>query len=578
MPPNLGSKGILDVVYCYQMGTQARWHVLPPVSEEDALRLSPILHQGEGPLAAQLLFNRGLRDARTAQAFLSISEDLSHDPFLLADMQTAVKRLHQAVSSEEHLCVFGDFDADGLTGAAILYQALRALGGRVMPHIPHRVTEGYGLNNAALDSLAENGVTLVITTDCGVNAVEEVTYARQLGMDVIVTDHHTISSMAPAAAVINPKRSDSAYPFRDLAGVGVAFKLAQALFLDAGKPLPEDFGDLIALGTIADLVPLLGENRYLVGRGLESLNRSTRPGLVELMRRAGLSPGKIDSRAVSHTLAPRLNASGRIDHSITSFKLLITDSSEEAKALADELEKNNAQRQQLTEEALALAREQAASQEGSPILLAMGPFTPGVTGLIASRLVDEFSRPAIVIALGEKESRGSARSIPEFNVISALIDCKDILSRFGGHPKAAGFTVSNNHIDALHKRLVASAASLPAETLLPTITIDGQIPLSSMGPEAWRTVKQFAPFGMSNPEPVFLSNRVKISESRMVGDNHLLLKIHDGKMTWPAIGFKRGEDAGAIGPWADIVYNLAIDRWGNGELLELRLCDWRPAT
>lgn len=534
------------------------------------------------PLMVQVLYNRGLHEPGEVDAFLYAIDELEADPFLLADMDRAIARLTRALERDETIAVFGDFDVDGVTGTAILVECLSQSGNRIIPHIPHR-SQGYGLNNAALEHLKSDGVDLVVTVDCGINAVEETAFAASIGLDVIITDHHAIPPALPAAvAVVNPHRPDSAYPFRELCGAGVAYKLAQAvaLSMENGSFDVEDCLDLAALGTIADLVPLVGENRFLVRRGLDLINQSPRLGLRELIRTARLTLGAIDAESVAYSLAPRLNSAGRLDHALVSYRLLTTSSIEEAQEIADVLEVQNAQRQKLTQSGLVEAREKALAQvERYPLVMVGSPnFKPGVIGLVASRLSEEFYRPAIVVEMGETSSRGSARSIPQFDIQWALSQCADLLTRFGGHPMAAGFTVPNENLTALNERLVELArAALDVEVLAPSICVDVQVNLNELNWKVMEDLQGLAPFGKGNPSPTFLTRGVRLLECRRAGNEHLRLKLHDGRLTWPAVAFGLGGiDKLPPDCRLDIIYRLTVDNWDGQRKLQLEIEDLRP--
>ena len=387
------------------------------------------------------------------------------NPFRLRGMNEAVERIRHAIRAWEPIAVYGDFDADGVTSTALMVQTLSALGADVRPYIPHRVDEGYGLNNGALAELKRDGVKLVITVDCGIRSVDEVAFANRLGLDMIITDHHSVGpKLPPALAVINPKRSDCDYPFRDLAGVGLAFKLAQGLLRsnlqvsirrDLTVELDEsDLLDLVALGTVADLAPLLGENRSLVTRGLDRLNQPQRPGLQALMKQAGLAPGQVTASTIGFVLGPRLNAAGRMEDARLAYELLQTEDVVKAAQLAGELDRLNARRKEITAQSLEAAQAQieANGSDGYLHLVAGEEFLAGIVGLVAGRLAEQYYRPALVVELGDLQSRGSARSIAEFDITMALDRCADagLLVKHGGHAAAAGFTVENSKIDALH--------------------------------------------------------------------------------------------------------------------------------
>jgi single-stranded-DNA-specific exonuclease len=556
----------------------SHWQMPPRLPAEHLARTKNL-----SPLIAQLLYNRGITEPDQVEPFLAADERLLADPFLLPDMDKAISRVYRALLSAENIAIYGDFDADGITATTLLAQGISSLGGRVIPYIPRRIEEGYGLNHAALESLHKQGVSLVVTVDCGISTVDEVERAQSMGLDVVITDHHTVpSQIPPAIAAVDPKRADSHYPFPELAGVGVAFKLLQALHSALGNEERLDhLLDLVALGTVADMVPLLGENRYLVKRGLEVLNSANRLGLREMARSAGLPLGSIDSDTISWVLAPRLNAAGRLDHAITSHDLLSTNSEEEARKLANLLETKNAERQRLTEQVVKKAREKLLTLGTDSPLLMVGDqdFPSGVVGVIAGRLAEEFYRPTIVFELGKESSRGSARSIPEFNVIAALTQCADLLSRFGGHPMAAGFTTPTKNLPHLQERLVEIAASQLADLdLRPVITIDAEIPLSSLQGKAFHMTQQLAPFGRANPLPTFLSRGVKVIEYRSLGSKgeHIRLKLMDGNVTWAGMAFRLGNLIDDVTSRLDIVYNLEVDRWRGREMLQLNILDFAP--
>jgi single-stranded-DNA-specific exonuclease len=551
-----------------------RWNILPPAPEEQ------LSTSGLSPLIAQLLYNRGISPPAQLEAFLSGDKRLAGDPSRLPDIEPAVARIYRALLSGETMAIYGDFDADGITGTAILVQGLSKLGGKTVPYIPHRLTEGYGLNVTALENLHKQGVSLVITVDCGITALNEVERARQMGLDVIITDHHSpLPEMPPAVATINPKRADSGYGFSELTGAGVALKLLQALFQNLGKEGQlEELMDLAAIGTVADIAPLSGENRYLVKEGLKLMNTSPRLGLGEILSQAGLKPGNLSAESISWTIAPRLNAAGRLAHAMTSYKLLMTESPQEARDLASWLEEKNAERQRLTTKVLAIAREQIVGQGITPLLVAADKDYPlGIAGLIAGRLADEFYRPAIVVRTGETVSSGSGRSIPEFNIIQALTECRQLLSHFGGHSQAAGFTLPTENLPQLEKELAQLAAEqLAGADLRPQLDIDAQVALPSLSGDTFSTIQQLAPFGRGNPSPTFLSQRAEVIDCRTMGNGaeHLRLKLKQGDTVWDGVGFRLGGYLSEISPQLDIVYNLEIDRWGGKERLRLNLVDF----
>lgn len=533
---------------------------------------------------AQLLHNRGISELSQAELFLSADRRLEADPFLIPDMHLAVSRTYQALLSGEEIAIYGDFDADGITATALLVQGLSALGGRVIPYIPHRHREGYGLQVATLEKLHKQGVSLVITTDTGITALTEVEKARKMGLDIIITDHHVpLASLPPALAVVDPKRSDSACRSAELAGVGVAFKLLQALFKGSGREeILNRLLDLVALGTVTDMIPLVGDNRYWVKRGLELLNNTDRPGLQEMMRCAGLKPGNLDTESISWMLGPRLNAAGRLDDATTSYRLLLTQDPKEASLIASDLEEKNAKRQRLTSESLERARGKIVSAGVDLPLLMAGDedYPPGVMGLVAGKLSEEFYRPVILFKIGSEMCRGSGRSIPEFDLMAALKDCHDLLSNFGGHTKAAGFTVPTTNLAHLQKRLFDIAETkLAGLDLRPHIDVDAEVPLSVFVGDTFKQIQQLAPFGSGNPLPIFISRRVEIVDQRQIGNQgeHLKLKLRQEGTAWDAIAFRFGKMAQEITTCLDIAYNLDIDRWNSQEKLRLKLLDFAPS-
>ena len=562
-----------------------RWQVAPPAPPSHINRLSH-LH----PIVVQALYNRGITDPDDVSAFLGGPGEET-TPFALEGIPPAVTRLRQALHAGEPIVVYGDFDVDGVTATALLVQTLRALGGQVRPYIPHRVDEGYGLHKRVLTQLARSGARVVVTVDCGIRSLDEVAHANQVGLDVIITDHHSAGPNLPdALAVIDPKRADSRYPTRELAGVGVAYKLAQAL-LRSHRQTPvtsqdvnleeEDLSDLIALGTVADLAPLVGENRTLVRRGLACLNRMERPGIEALCRQAGLQSGKVDTTAIGYALAPRLNAAGRMAHAKDAYQLLDTTYPAEAERLAGELNQLNRKRQQLTLETQEHARQLALEAEDDSFLLfaASPDFLAGIVGLAASRLVDEFYRPAVVVEMGKKVSRGSARSIPDFHITNALDKCSDLLAQHGGHAAAAGFAVANDNLDELANRLRRLAAEqLASAELTPVLSVDAEVELAQMSWELHHELAQLEPCGYANPHPLFLSRDVRVAGHRAVGNEgrHLKLTLTDGQVAWDAIAFRQGDWTDKLPDRIDLVYNLEVNEWNGQRRLQLNVQDIRP--
>lgn len=541
------------------------------------------------PLAATLLYQRGLRDRSSIAAFLSTDYKSGiHDPFLLKGMDAAARRVAAAIAEGEPIAVYGDFDTDGVTAVTLLMQAIGAMGGEIRPYIPHRMREGYGLNAEAIEQLSAEGVRLLITVDCGISNVHEVALAQERGIDVIVTDHHTPPPVLPDAyAVVNPKQPGCEYPYKQLVGVGIAYKLVQALArLGVKMPLRgRDLLDVVALGTVTDMGPLTGENRVLVQAGLESINATQRPGLKALILAAGLVQGKISAGDISFMLGPRLNAAGRIDDALLSYQLLLADDFTAARGLADSLNQANRRRQELTKEIQGLARQQVdeLGKRENPIVVLDGEGYPaGLVGLVAAKLVEELGRPVLLLERGPETSRGSARSIPGFNIIEALTACEDLFVRYGGHSAAAGFTIATERLPELEARLLDYAATrLPEEMLMPALEIDADVPLGAL---SWDLLAQLAvlePFGQANPQPVLMSRRVRVASSRATGaeGQHLKLRLDDaaGGPSYDAIAFRLGHLAPHFAKprVIDIAYTLEANEWNGNRNLQINIKDLR---
>jgi len=558
------------------LNQQARWKILPPAPDEYLNASDP------SPLIAQLLYNRGVKSEEIGP-FLSADRRLEGNPLLLPDISQAVSRVYKAVLAQEKIAVYGDFDVDGVTATVILAEGLSWLGAEVIPYIPDRFNEGHGLKISALEKLQSQGADLVITVDCGVTDLTEVKQAQEVGIDVIITDHHIpLGSLPQAIAVVDPKRKDSVYPYPDLAGAGVAFKLLQALFhKDSREKWLSRLMDLVVLATITDLVTLVGENRYLVQEGLRELNNSSRVGIQEMVKLARLKPGELDAKDISWTLGPRLNAAGRMDNASTSYQLLTTQSPEEARLLALELEGKNAERQKLTNEVLSRAREKLAAKLHLPVLMdGDESYSIGVIGLVAGKLADEFYKPTIIISLGPELCQGSCRSIPEFDVAAALEECHNLLTTFGGHPLAAGFTVTRQNLAQLEERITGLATDqLGHLDLRPEIVIDAELPLSTFSGETFNLMQKLSPFGRGNPQPTFLTRHVEVIECRNFGNQGewLRLKLKQASVTWQAVDFESQRTREEIPSHIDIVYNLEKSRWNGEEVLGLNLRDFAPA-
>lgn len=560
-----------------------RWQIAPPAPPVFFERLPSV-----PPLVAQILYNRGIATPQEAEAFLEGTFE-SDNPFRMKDVDVAVTVLRKAIARRDPIVIYGDYDVDGVTASAILVQTLESLGAQVKVHIPNRVDEGYGLNVEAITELARCGARVLITVDCGIRSLDEVAIARQLGMTVIVTDHHHIGPALPQAdAVINPRRADCTYPFKDLAGVGVAYKLAQAL-LRANKQVPlsttqssldeAELLDLVALGTVADMVPLLGENHVLVLKGLVSINEARRPGLSALMALSGVAPGAVTTKSIGFVLAPRLNAAGRIREAMTSLHLLLASDMKCALPLAQELNDLNEERRNLTLCVQERARELVTARgDVPPLLFAASPdFPHGVVGLAASRLLDEFYRPAIVVSIEDEWSKGSARSIPEFHITEALDAVSDLLLHHGGHSAAAGFTIATDRLPDLETRLLTLAREQFAGlTLAPILQIDVEVPLDNLSWDVYHALERLEPFGYGNAEPVLVSRDVRVIDYRAVGaeGRHLKLRLADDRgVVWDAIAFRQGEWVGRLPRRIDLAYLLEANTWNDRVNLQLNVKD-----
>jgi single-stranded-DNA-specific exonuclease len=559
-----------------------RWRVSP--------RISPDVDQALAPyprVIRQSLFNRGIATAEKARQYLECQPLAGLDPFNLLGIETAVERLDHAIRTQEKIVVYGDYDVDGVTATALLTLVLEAMGATVIPYIPNRFDEGYGLNIEALDSLKSEGASLVVTVDCGIRSLDEAEHARQIGLDMIISDHHHPGQALPdALAIINPKQAGDRYPEKELAGVGLAYKLAQALIydLEATHINPESYLDLVALGTVADLAPLVGENRLLVRQGLEWLRQPHRQGLLSLMRVAGIRIDRLNAGNIGFGIGPRLNAAGRLDTAEAALTLLMTNDVSEAGALALHLDSQNRDRQKLTREIQQRAEELAFIDDDDPLLIfASDPeFNPGIVGLAASRLSESYYRPAVVAHQAEDHTRGSCRSIPEFHITEALDQCQDLLVRHGGHAAAAGFTVLNEHVGELKSRLREIAdQQLAGVDLRPLITADAELPLSELKPDLLIFLDQMEPTGYGNHQPLFVSRDLYLdpNRTRAVGQdgNHLKLTVTDGRITFDGIGFRLGHWMGRLPHKVDLLYTFELNEYNGRVNLQLNVKDLKPS-
>lgn len=516
-----------------------------------------------------------------AESFLKADERLSIDPFSLPDMHPAVTRVYKALLSGEKIAIYGDFDADGITATALLVEGLTELGGDVVPYIPHRLYEGYGLKVAALEKLRQQGVSLVITVDTGITAFTEVEKANKMGMDILITDHHVpLEELPPAKIIVDPKRVDSQCPFIDFAGVGVAFKLLQAMLTSSSKQdLINRSLELVTMGTITDMSPLLSENRLWVRKGLQLMGKTSRIGLLELMNCANIDKTRLTTETVSFQIGPRLNSAGRLDDAGTSYQLLVTKDKAQASKLALELEEKNRERQRIVAEIHEKARRQIVADGTDRLILmaADADYPAGVMGLVAGRLADEFYRPVILFKIGSDTCRGSARGIQEFDLMDALKSCHHLLTKYGGHARAAGFNIHTRDLQQLQKMMkVEAGKQLAGLDLRPHIDIDAEVPLTVFSQGFFEEMRLMEPYGMSNPSPVFLSRKVEVVEQKLVGNqnDHIKLKLKQDGVTWDTMGFRLGNYIGDLGRHIDIVYAVEVDHFNGKGQLRLNLLDF----
>ena len=562
------------------------WHVSPLIS--DVARAALQRWQAE-PVLQQLFFNRGICTEAEAMAFVQRSAPDEGDVRLLPDMAVAVERVVAAIERHERIVIYGDYDVDGVTATALLVLHLQQHNADVHPYIPHRELEGYGLNNAAFDEIAAAGTKLVISVDCGVRSLLEADHARNLGMDLIITDHHSVGATLPRAlAVINPKRLDHTYPERNLSGVGLAYKFVQALQqrlpLAASAAQGDTLLDLVALGSVADLAPLSGENRALVWRGLQCINQQPRAGIAALLAAARRRIGTVDAGTIAFQLGPRLNAAGRLNTALDAYQLLVTADVAEAEQLAQALEMLNRERQQQTAEITQRALQQAlAGGADQLILFAVDEsFNSGIVGLAAARVQEQTYRPVLVAQREPDQIRGSARSIAEFHITEALDACADLLVRYGGHAAAAGFTLVPGNWEAFVQRLRAIAQDkLHGLVLRPHLRIDAEVGIADLAGRLGRQMEFFEPTGYGNPAPVFAARNVSVQSVRRMGTDgqHMKLRLQQaGSATVEAVAFGEGAAADSLPQQIDIAFNLELNEWQGKRSVQLRLRDWRPAT
>jgi len=554
------------------------------VKTEDASLRDKIARElSISPIVAQLLLNRNIRTLSEAGYFLNPSLLSLHDPFLMKDMDRAVAGIKRAIDQKKRIMVYGDYDVDGITATALLALVLKKMGAETEHYIPNRLEEGYGLNKKAIRHIHKKGINFLITVDCGINSCNEIEELKGLGIETIITDHHSPGDRLPAAhAVINPLRRDCRYPDKNLSGVGVAFKLATALMGKDNNSLYEHL-DIVCLGTVADVVPLIGENRILVKNGLEELTHTKKPGIKALIEESYLKGKDITSHYVGYILAPRINAMGRLGSPELSLRLLLTQDSKEALRLAKTLDKENRNRQKMEEgvlrQATARVEREVDFKQEMVIVLEGEDWHQGVIGIVASRLVDKFYRPTVMISMDGDKGKGSCRSIKNFHLFEVLSECSDILKDFGGHKYAAGLSIHKNRVSELKSKLNEIARSrIQPEDLVPIVDIDMEIPISSLNSKLLQELDELAPFGLGNPRPVFSSRnlRMRTFPKRLKGDT-LKMWITDGKVTAEAIGFKMADcmPSDPLRQSMDIAYTCTLNTYKGITSIQLQLKDLR---
>ena len=542
-----------------------RWRLCKGDQEKENILIREL---GVNPIVAKLMVNRHI-DVDEGRQFLQGTLSDLLDPFTLKDMDVAVSLVMETIESHKPIVIYGDYDVDGITATSVLYRLLKKLGADVTYYIPERQSEGYGLNLEALEHLIERGTALVITVDCGISSYDIVEAVRDR-IDMIITDHHTAPDMIPRAkAVINHKQKDCPYKDKNLSGVGVAFKLCQALWLTKRGEWYLDDLDIVALGTVADVVPLVGENRIIVKSGLDKMNREPNLGIKKLIDVAGLHERTITSGHIGFTLAPRLNAAGRVTHATRAVELLVTDDEDIVEAIADELNETNRERQELERNIHELARVDVANQghKADYVTIVAGEeWHPGVIGIVASRLVEEFYKPTLVISIHDGVGKGSCRSIDGFNIYDALKSCEDILLQFGGHAAAAGFSIDANRIDELRERLTKYCkAVITEEEYIPVVAIDAELPVDDIDVDIIDRVSDLEPYGMANSTPVFAIMEATVQDIMLMGQlkNHCKIIFETSNGTLDAIAWNRPDLFKFIfvGTVVKVAFSLQKNEW-----------------
>jgi single-stranded-DNA-specific exonuclease len=562
---------------------ESKWVLENEHPEEEVKSLSSALNIPY--TLSKILYSRRITDYEKAKKFFRPTLKKLYDPFLMKGMEVAVKRLRQAVLSDEKIMIYGDYDVDGITSTAFLYMVLKEIGATVYYYIPDRISEGYGLSEQGIQYAAEKGVDLIITVDCGITGHAEIEKARIQGIETLVTDHHEPGQTLPGAvAVIDPKQTDCDYPFKELAGVGVAFKLAQGLLirLEIDLSVLEHYLEFVAIGTSADIVPLVDENRIFVKKGLEKLNHTENLGLKALLQVTGLENKEIGTGHIVFLIAPRINAVGRMGDAERAVKLLTVNDFTTACNIAQVLEQENRHRKNVDEEtfneALAYAEEFFSSQAPNSLVLSKDGWHPGVIGIVASRVVEKFYRPTILISVEKGIGKGSARSIKDFDIYDAIKQCEDLLIGYGGHKYAAGLSIEENKIPELRERFESLAQeTISPDLLIPKLFIDSEITLDEIDERFIKILKFFAPFGPKNMRPVFYSHNLEVvGTPSIVGSNHIKFKVRQNRCVFDVIGFGKADYYYRLNPGQknlDMVYVIDENEYLGRKFLQLRVKD-----
>ncbi len=561
-----------------------KWVFKPEVDQDAVNNLAAELRINR--ILVKLLVQRGITTFEEAKNFFRPSMDHLHDPFLMKDMDKAIDRIEEAITNKEKIMVYGDYDVDGTTAVSLVYTFLRTLTGEVTHYIPDRYKEGYGISNLGIEFAKENGYSLIIALDCGIKSVDKVAYANELGVDFIICDHHRPGNELPAAvAILDPKRNDCPYPYKELSGCGIGFKLIQAFAQKNQMPFSqlEQYLDLVAISIAADIVPITGENRTLAYFGLQRLNRDPRPGIKAILELGGIKK-ELTVSDVVFSIAPRINAAGRIEHGTKAVELLISKNEDLAGFLGDDIDDNNTTRKGLDQAITDQALQQIENDEGFKFRKSTVVYNPewhkGVIGIVASRLTDKYYRPTIVLTKSNGMVSGSARSVKDFDVYNAIESCSDLLEQFGGHMYAAGLTMKEENVDTFINRFEDIVKnSIEERMLIKEIEVAAELALNDITPHFFKILKQFAPFGPGNMSPIFRTNDVKDNgRGKVVGNNHLklsLLQEGDKPGVFDGIAFQLGHHHPMIEQQEsfDVVYHVEENTFNNRTTLQLNIKD-----